>query len=90
MNTIYHAYGAVLAEINSETGQKIADTVVAWVRPGVILATLGLALFFGLQKQFSKVWTVIIIGAVIFALSLGTGESSIIGKFAQFIYDIFN
>ena len=87
---IHQAYTTVLAEISNDTGQKLADTLVAWLRPAVFIVVLALALFFGLQKQFSKVWTVIIIGAVIFMLSIGSGESSIIGKIAQFIYTLLS
>lgn len=88
MNLAHTLYAQAVLAIDENTGQNIADALVAWLKPAVFVVTLALAIFFAVQKQFSKVWGVIFIGAVIFALSLGTGESSIIGKFAQFIVSL--
>ena len=77
------------ADINDQTGQVIADTLLAWIRPFIIGGALAIALYFLVQKQFSKVWTVVIIGAVVFALTIGTGETSIIGRLATWIASWF-
>lgn len=75
--------------VDEQTGQAISDTLLGWIRPFIIVGAIGLALWFLLQKQVSKVWTVIIIGAVVFALTIGTGETSLIGRLATFFNELF-
>lgn len=81
--TVYAA-----APIDANTGQVIADTLLGWIRPFIIVATVAIAVYFVTQKAFSKVWTVIIIGAVVFALTIGTGETSIIGRLGTFFSNL--
>ena len=76
--------------IDENTGQVIADTLLAWLRPFIIVATIAIALYFVTQKAFSKVWTVVIIGAVVFALTIGSGETSVIGRLAAFFANLFS
>lgn len=79
-----------IGEINPETGQNIATNIVTFFRPLLIVGVVAIAAYFAFQKQFSKVWTVIIIGAVVFALTIGSGDSSIIGQLAYFLTNLFN
>lgn len=91
MSTI-HAFAdtvAYLAAPSNDTGQVIADTLLAWIRPFVIVVTLALALYFVAQKSFSKVWTTVIIGAIVFALTIGTGATSLIGRLGTWIASWF-
>lgn len=78
-----------LAAVDENTGQVIADGLLAWIRPFVVIGTLAIALYFLLQKQFSKIWTTIIVGAIVFALTIGSGESSLIGRLASWIASWF-
>lgn len=80
--TAVHTGVAYLA-IDDTVGTTIAATFTNILRPIIVVAVIGLALYFVAQKQFSKVWTVVIIGAVVFALTIGSGDSSIIGKLAH-------
>lgn len=77
------------APIDNNTGQVIADSFLAWLRPFIIVIVLGLALYFAFQKQFSKVWTVVIIGVVIFALTIGSGSTSLIGRLGTWVSSWF-
>ena len=81
---------ALAAPIDDNTGQVIADSLLNWIRPFILVGVLALALYFLLQKQFSKVWTTIIIGAVVFALTVGTGESSLVGRVAGWMASWFS
>ncbi len=75
--------------IDDTIGTKLATTFTNILRPLIIVAAVALALYFAVQKQFSKVWTVVIIGAVVFALTIGTGDTSLIGRLAKWISSWF-
>lgn len=81
-----------LAEITDETGGNIATRIVTFFQPLLIVGVVAIAAYFAFQKQFSKVWTVIIIGAVVFALTLniGIGETSLVEQLANFLVGLFN
>lgn len=89
LTSTYLAVDTVYLAIDDKIGENIATTFTNILRPIIVVAVIALALYFGLQKQFSKVWTVVIIGAVIFALTIGSGANSLIGRLAAFFANLF-
>lgn len=81
-----HQILATYLAISDQTPVQWTNTVLAWARPGIFLVTAGIALAFVAKKAFSKVWGTILIGAMVFSLTIGSGDSSLIGKLAHFIY----
>lgn len=92
MRELYSATAAgpasYLAAVNRETGNQIAQTIVDFMQPLLVVGVIAIAAYFAFQKQFSKVWTVIIIGAVVFALTLNIGGESIVKQIADFFVDL--